>query len=46
MRLVIQKVVNASVRVNNKLISEIGTGMVILLGICREDNIETTNKWA
>lgn len=46
MRLVIQRVMNASVRVDNKLISEIGPGILILLGISKEDNIETTHKWA
>ena len=40
MRAVIQRVSNASVSIQNKIISEINTGLLILLGIEIEDNRE------
>ncbi len=41
MRAVLQRVIGGSVSVDNKLVSEIGHGLVILLGIGHEDT-ETT----
>jgi len=40
MRAVIQRVKNASVTIDNKLHSEIGMGMMVLLGIEESDTIE------
>lgn len=37
MRAVVQRVTRASVRVNDEVIGEIGNGLVVLLGIARED---------
>ncbi|XP_066910210.1 D-aminoacyl-tRNA deacylase 1-like [Clytia hemisphaerica] len=37
MRAVIQRVTNASVSVNNELISSIGKGLCVLIGISRDD---------
>ena len=37
MRLVIQRVVNASVKINNELVSAIDKGLLVLLGIEEED---------
>ncbi|KAI6212821.1 hypothetical protein M3Y94_00074300 [Aphelenchoides besseyi] len=37
MRLVIQRVTRAAVSVDGQLISEIGRGLCVLVGICRED---------
>ena len=39
MKAVIQRVSKASVKVDNKVISSIKNGLVILLGICNDDNI-------
>ena len=44
MKLVIQRVSSAKVEVDGKTISEIGKGMLILLGIAREDD-GTQMKW-
>ena len=38
MRTVIQRVKEASVTINGKIKSEIGQGLLILLGICDDDN--------
>jgi D-aminoacyl-tRNA deacylase len=37
MRAVVQRVISASVTVDNKVIGRIGNGLVVLLGIARED---------
>lgn len=37
MRAVVQRVTRASVTVNNEVIGEIGNGLVVLLGIARDD---------
>lgn len=37
MRAVVQRVTRASVKVNDEVIGEIGNGLVVLLGIARED---------
>lgn len=38
MKAVIQRVSSAKVIVNGELISEIGRGLCVLVGICNEDN--------
>ena len=38
MKAVVQRVKHASVTVDGKLVSKIGTGFLVLLGICREDD--------
>ena len=38
MRVVIQRVKNSSVEIDNKLKSEIGRGLLVLVGICEIDN--------
>lgn len=44
MKMVIQRVSNASVTVDNKKISSIQQGFLILLGVSQEDNKETADK--
>ncbi|MBL4724081.1 MAG: D-aminoacyl-tRNA deacylase, partial [Lutibacter sp.] len=48
MRAVIQRVSKASVTINNKTVSEIDSGLLILIGIENEDNSDDiewlTNK--
>lgn len=44
MRVVIQRVKNASVAVNNKEISKIGIGLLVLLGV-EEGDTETDANW-
>lgn len=44
MRVVVQKVINANVKVNNKLINEIDKGLLLLVGFTEEDNLDTL-KW-
>lgn len=44
MRTVIQRVTNANVVVENKVVGEIKQGFVILLGILNEDNEETVEQ--
>ncbi len=43
MKLVIQRVANAKVDVNNKTIGKIDKGFLVLLGVAPEDNEETAN---
>ena len=38
MRAVVQRVKSSKVEVNGKLVSEIGFGLNVLLGICEDDN--------
>lgn len=45
MKLVIQRVLNASVSVDQKLIGEIGKGFVILLGIGKDDTKEIVEAY-
>lgn len=40
MKLVVQRVTDANVKVDNKIIGEIGKGFVVLLGVCNEDTKE------
>lgn len=46
MRLVIQRVKNASLSVDNKLISEIGFGLVVFVGVCDGDSMQQVKKVA
>ena len=46
MKLVIQRVTSASVRVDGELIGSIGKGYLVLIGIGREDTEETVRKYA
>ena len=46
MKLVIQRVTSASVRVDGELIGSIGRGYLVLIGIGREDTEETVRKYA
>ena len=43
MRSLIQRVTSASVQVENKIISEIGSGLVVLLGITHNDSANDSN---
>ena len=45
MRLVIQRVENASVTVEGKISGEIGKGLLVLLGVGKNDNKEITNRY-
>jgi D-tyrosyl-tRNA(Tyr) deacylase len=38
MRAVVQRVTRASVRVDREIVGEIGNGLVVLLGVARDDN--------
>ena len=44
MRLVIQRVTSASVRVDNEIVGEIGKGYVILIGVAPEDTKEVVDR--
>jgi D-aminoacyl-tRNA deacylase len=44
MKAVIQRVSRSSVRINNRIISEIGSGLMVLVGFEESDNIEDI-KW-
>lgn len=46
MRLVIQRVKNAKLSVDNKLISEIGFGLMVFVGVCEGDTVQQVNKAA
>lgn len=46
MRAVIQRVKSASVTVDNKLISQIGRGLLVLVGVSRDDTTEDAEKIA
>ena len=46
MRLVIQRVKNAKLSVNNQLISEIGVGLMVFVGVCKDDTITQVKKCA
>ena len=43
MRSLIQRVTSASVQVEDKIISEIGSGLVVLLGITHNDSVDDSN---
>ena len=44
MRVLIQRVKRASVTVDGELISQIAQGLLVLVGICDEDNHEDIRK--
>jgi D-tyrosyl-tRNA(Tyr) deacylase len=46
MRALIQRVSRASVAVDGRLVSEIGPGMLVLLGVGREDSAEDADQLA
>ena len=46
MKLVIQRVTQASVSVNQKTIAKIGPGLLILIGVGENDNLKTAQKAA
>lgn len=46
MRLVVQRVSRASVRVGDELLGEIGLGAVVLVGIGRDDDAEIVDRMA
>ena len=46
MKLVIQRVTEASVSVDGELKGEIGKGLMVLLGVGKEDTGETVRKYA
>jgi|TARA_B100000519_G_scaffold77999_1_gene67406 D-tyrosyl-tRNA(Tyr) deacylase len=43
LRSLIQRVTSASVQVEDKIISEIGSGLVVLLGITHNDSVDDSN---
>ena len=46
MRLVIERVKSARLTVDNKLISEIGAGLIVLVGVCKGDDITKVKRAA
>ncbi|VVT54389.1 uncharacterized protein SAPINGB_P004051 [Magnusiomyces paraingens] len=46
MKAVIQRVKSASVTVDNQLISQIGRGLLVLVGVSRDDTVEDAEKIA
>ena len=44
MKIVIQRVTNANVKVNNKVVGEIKQGFVVLLGVSNQDTEETVEQ--
>lgn len=44
MKTVIQRVTNANVVVDDKVVGEIKKGLVVLLGVCDEDTYETVER--
>lgn len=46
MRLVIQRVKSAKLSVDNELISEIGGGLIVFVGVCKGDTVEQIKKGA
>ena len=46
MRLVIQRVKNASLSVDDKLVSEIGFGLMVFVGVCEGDTMQQVTKAA
>lgn len=46
MRLVIQRVKNASLSVDDKLVSEIGFGLMVFVGVCEGDTMQQVKKAA
>ncbi|HYA64552.1 MAG TPA: D-aminoacyl-tRNA deacylase [Candidatus Sulfotelmatobacter sp.] len=46
MRAVVQRVKRAEVRVNGRVVGAVGEGMVVLLGVGKEDNLEAAESLA
>ena len=46
MRLVIERVTSARLTVDDKLISEIGAGLIVLVGVCKGDDISKVKRAA
>lgn len=46
MRLVVERVKSARLTVDDKLISEIGAGLIVLVGVCKEDDITKVKRAA
>ncbi|MBR6778761.1 MAG: D-tyrosyl-tRNA(Tyr) deacylase [Clostridia bacterium] len=46
MRLVIERVKSATLKVDDKIISEIGAGLLVLVGVCKGDSIEKVKRAA
>ena len=44
MRFVIQRVQNASVKVDEEIIGQIGQGFLVLVGVCNEDTTQIADK--
>lgn len=44
MKAVIQRVKSASVTVDNKLVSEIGKGLMVLVGVSKDDTVDDVDK--
>ena len=40
MRIVLQRMKGASLRVDGRLISEVKKGLMVLVGVCKDDTIE------
>jgi D-tyrosyl-tRNA(Tyr) deacylase len=46
MRALVQRVTRASVRVEDRVVSEIGPGLLVLLGVAREDDAASAERLA
>ena len=46
MRALVQRVTRAAVRVDDRLVAEIGPGLLVLLGIAREDDAAAAERLA
>lgn len=46
MRIVIERVKLATLRVNGKVISEIGAGLIVLVGVCKGDDLVKVKRCA
>lgn len=46
MRIVLQRIKGASLRVDGRLISEVKKGLMVLVGVCKDDTIEQVKKCA
>ena len=44
MRFVIQRVTTARVETEEGIVGQIGTGYMVLIGVCEEDNMQTADK--
>lgn len=46
MKLVIQRVTSANVKIDGQVVGEIGKGMMVLVGLTHDDTLEIVNKMA